>query len=98
MGRHGAEERVHQRHVHHRHLVDDEQVAREGFDSCRLNPPVFGSTSSRRWIVFASTPVVSDSRFAARPVGAHSPSRTRARPRPPGSRSAVSSCRRRARP
>lgn len=29
------------------------------------------SRSSRRWIVFASTPVVSVRRFAALPVGAH---------------------------
>ncbi len=41
-----------------------------GFVSSRLKPPFFGSVSSRRWIVFASTPVVSVRRFAARPVGA----------------------------
>ena len=39
------------------------------------------STSSRRWIVFASLPVSSDMRFAARPVGAaratSSPSRSK---------------------
>ena len=38
----------------------------------RLNPPFLGSTSSRRWIVFASNPVASLIRLAARPVGAHS--------------------------
>src|SRR5439155_10849980 len=43
-----------------------------GFDSFLVKRPVPGSISSRRWIVFASTPVVSASRFAARPVGAHS--------------------------
>src|SRR6266568_4143158 len=42
------------------------------FYSFLLNRPVAGSISSRRWIVFASKPVVSVSRFAARPVGAHS--------------------------
>ena len=42
------------------------------FDSCLLNRPVPGSISSKRWIVFASKPVVAVSRFAARPVGAHS--------------------------
>ena len=41
-------------------------------DSLRVNRPVPGSISSRRWMVFASKPVVSVSRFAARPVGAHS--------------------------
>jgi hypothetical protein len=45
-----------------------------GFDSFRVKRPVPGSISSRRWIVFASRPVVSASRFAARPVGAHSAS------------------------
>ena len=40
-------------------------------DSLRVNLPVPGSISSRRWIVFASMPVVSVSLFAARPVGAH---------------------------
>src|ERR1019366_8327010 len=43
-----------------------------GLDSLRVNLPVPGSISSRRWIVFASVPVVSVSLFAARPVGAHS--------------------------
>ena len=43
-----------------------------GLDSLRVKRPVPGSISSRRWIVFASKPVVSVSRFAARPVGAHS--------------------------
>ena len=43
-----------------------------GFSRSRLNPPVRGSTSSRRWTVFASKPVASLIRFAARPVGAHS--------------------------
>jgi hypothetical protein len=38
----------------------------------RLKPPVLGSVSSRRWIVFASSPVLSARRFAARPVGAQS--------------------------
>ena len=42
------------------------------FDSFLLNRPVPGSISSRRWIVFASKPVVSVSLFAALPVGAHS--------------------------
>src|SRR5262249_39795459 len=43
-----------------------------GLDSFRVKRPVPGSISSRRWIVFASKRVVSASRFAARPVGAHS--------------------------
>ena len=43
-----------------------------GFSPSRRNPPVVGSTSSRRWIVFASNPVASLIRLAARPVGAHS--------------------------
>ena len=43
-----------------------------GFDSSLVNRPVAGLISSRRWMVFASMPVVSVSRFAARPVGAHS--------------------------
>ena len=37
-----------------------------GFSPSRLNPPVLGSTSSSRWIVFASNPVASLIRFAAR--------------------------------
>ena len=45
---------------------------RSGLSASRLNPPVLGSTSSRRWIVFASNPVASLIRLAARPVGAHS--------------------------
>ena len=40
------------------------------FDSFLQNRPVAGSISSRQWIVFAAKPVVSVSRFAARPVGA----------------------------
>jgi hypothetical protein len=43
-----------------------------GSDSFRVSRPVPRSISSRRWMVFASKPVVSVSRFAARPVGAHS--------------------------
>ena len=52
-----------------------------GCASCRLKPPLRGSTSSSRWIVFASRPVVSESRLAARPVGAHSAIRTCRTPR-----------------
>ena len=59
-------------HVDHRGLVDDQQVAVEGLSSLRLNPPPLGSTSSSRWIVFASMPVASVMRLAARPVGAQS--------------------------
>ena len=43
-----------------------------GLCASRLNPPFLGSISSRRWIVFASNPVASLIRLAARPVGAHS--------------------------
>jgi hypothetical protein len=42
----------------------------------RLNPPLLGSTSRSGWIVFASTPVASVMRFAARPVGAQRSNRT----------------------
>src|SRR5262252_7791428 len=42
------------------------------FSSLRRKLPVLGSVSRRRWIVLASRPVLSDSRFAARPVGAQS--------------------------
>ena len=38
----------------------------------RRKPPSLGSNSSRRWMVLASRPVLSDSRLAARPVGAAS--------------------------
>jgi exodeoxyribonuclease V alpha subunit len=38
----------------------------------RRKLPLLGSVSSRRWMVFASRPVLSDKRFAARPVGAQS--------------------------
>ena len=38
-------------------------------------PPFLGSTSSSRWIVFASRPVASLRRLAARPVGAQSSTR-----------------------
>jgi hypothetical protein len=41
-----------------------------GFDSFRVNRPVAGSISSRRWIVFASKPVVWVSLFAAPGRGA----------------------------
>lgn len=41
-----------------------------GFSSLCLKLPFFGSTSSSRWMVLASRPVVSVMRFAARPVGA----------------------------
>src|ERR1043165_2703199 len=47
-----------------------------GISSLRLNPPVRGSVSSRRWIVLASIPVLSDRRLAARPVGAQSATTT----------------------
>ena len=43
-----------------------------GLSASRLNPLFLGSTSRRRWIVFASNPVASLIRLAARPVGAHS--------------------------
>ena len=43
-----------------------------GLSSPRLKPPPFGSTSSSRWMVFASRPVASFMRLAARPVGAQS--------------------------
>jgi Transposase, Mutator family len=42
----------------------------------RRNPPVRGSTSSKRWIVRASIPVASLMRLEARPVGAHKRSLT----------------------
>ena len=45
-----------------------------GFFSFRLNCSEVGlakSTSNSRWMVFASLPVTSDIRLAARPVGAH---------------------------
>ena len=61
---------AHQRHVDHRRLVDDQQVALERSPASRSNPPPFGSNSSSRWMVFASSPVVSARRLAARPVGA----------------------------
>ena len=41
-----------------------------GFSSLPRKLPVLGSTSSSRWMVFASRPVLSLSRLAARPVGA----------------------------
>ena len=44
--------------------------------SVRRNSPVRGSVSNRRWMVFASSPVLSDSRLAALPVGAQSATRT----------------------
>src|SRR6202158_5477158 len=43
-----------------------------GLVSQRLNPPLRGSASSRRWMVLAARPVLSAKRLAARPVGAHS--------------------------
>ena len=66
------EQGVHQQHVDHRRLVDDQQVAVDGIvPAPRLKPPVMGSTSSSRWMVRASNPDVSVMRRAARPVGAH---------------------------
>ena len=47
-----------------------------GCSSVRRNSPVRGSVSNRRWMVFASSPVLSDNRLAARPVGAQSATRT----------------------
>ena len=47
-----------------------------GNDSSRLKPPADGSASSRRWMVIASSPVLSARRLAARPVGAHSATST----------------------
>src|ERR1035438_5609011 len=47
-----------------------------GFASFRPKLPVTGWTSSRRWMVLASTPVGSDRRLAALPVGAHRRQRT----------------------
>ena len=44
----------------------------------RLNPPA--EYSSSRWMVFASRPVASARRFAARPVGAHRSTRSCRRP------------------
>ena len=42
-----------------------------GLSLLRLKPKLLGSNSNRRWMVFASNPVDSDSRFAALPGGAH---------------------------
>src|SRR5947207_9575425 len=47
-----------------------------GNDSSRLKPPADGSASSRRWMVIASSPVLSARRLAARPVGAQSATST----------------------
>ena len=49
-------QRLHQHNVDHRGLVDHEQVAIEGIFDLRLNPPLLGSTSRSRWMVFASSP------------------------------------------
>ena len=43
-----------------------------GASSVRRKAPVLGSVSRSRWIVFASNPVLSERRLAARPVGAPS--------------------------
>jgi hypothetical protein len=42
----------------------------EWASSVRRKAPVLGSVSSSRWMVFPSSPVVSEGRLAARPVGA----------------------------
>ncbi len=70
--RHRPEQRPHQRHVNHRGLVDDQQITVQWVVLVALELARPGSVSSSRWIVLASTPVLSDSRLAARPVGAQS--------------------------
>src|SRR6516164_5098944 len=52
-----------------------------GSSSVRRKAPVLGSVSRRRWIVFASSRVLSERRLAARPVGAQSPIATVFAPR-----------------
>jgi len=52
--------------------VSDDKGTGKRLDSFRVNRPAPGTISSRRWMLFASKPVVSVSRLAARPVGAHS--------------------------
>ena len=70
--RHGAKQRV----LRRTSIIDasstSDEVAFEGeAASRRAKPTVTGSTSSRRWMVFASGPAASLRRLAARPVGAH---------------------------
>src|ERR1700722_4859430 len=54
MARQRPDERGHQRHVHHRDVIHDQQVAREWIGLTTLKPPLPGSASSKRWMVLAS--------------------------------------------
>jgi hypothetical protein len=70
--RQGVQQSPHQRHVDHRRLVDDEQITLERRLLGALESPGPGIGMSNRWMVLASSPVLSDGRLAARPVGAQS--------------------------
>ena len=61
---------MHQYHIDHGSFVDNQEVESSRFDSFFPNRPDDGSASKSRWIVFASIPMDSVIRLAARPVGA----------------------------
>ena len=65
------EEHLGEAQVEHRGLVDDHQVGGQGCPDRKAGSRP-GIHSSMRWIVWASCPVASSSRRAARPVGAQS--------------------------
>ena len=73
---HRAQQRAHQQNIDHPGLVDDQEIAVERVLLGPAESPGPGSVSNRRWMVFASSPVLSDNRLAARPVGAQSATRT----------------------
>ena len=50
--------------------------ALSGFDSLTVKEPSEGSNFNKRWMVCPKAPVVSDKRWAARPVGAARSTRT----------------------
>lgn len=71
-GTHSAQQRLHQEKIDHRCLVDDDDilVKQAVFVPAKGDARLAGkSISSIRWMVFASMPVTSERRLAARPVG-----------------------------
>ena len=67
----GGEQRLGQAHREHRGLVDDEHVGARDRVLGPAREALAGEYSSSRWMVVACAPVISASRRAALPVGAH---------------------------
>ena len=76
-GRYRLQQRIHERHIDHGSFIDDQQVALERVFLIAREPSVLRAHFEEPMDRFASIPVCSVIRFAARPVGAARATRTR---------------------